>query len=113
MEITKINKTENIKYRIIEFIRNLNISKSKFYSKTGLSNGMLDKASDITCRSLVKIQNAYPILNIEWLLTGNGEMFIDKQESKQEYEILTDQYCIDFLKKTGKYKILKIDYTEL
>ncbi|MFS4470041.1 peptidase S24 [Chryseobacterium sp. T20] len=106
-------KNKNVKERILVFIKYKGLNKSQFYKNTGLSNGFLDKVNDIGISKGAKILQAYPNINPEWLFTGNGEMLINKQESKQEYEILTDQYCIDFLKKTGKYKILKIDYTEI
>lgn len=63
-----------MKERILQFIDYKRFSKSKFYRETGLSNGILDKKSGLTLDSIDKIYSKYPEINIEWLLTGKGEM---------------------------------------
>ena len=63
-----------MKERILQFIDYKGFSKSKFYRETGLSNGILDKKSGLTLDSIEKIYSKYPEINIEWLLTGKGEM---------------------------------------
>jgi hypothetical protein B2_07877 len=63
-----------MKERILQFIDYKRFSKSKFYRETGLSNGILDKKSGLTLDSIEKIYSKYPEINIEWLLTGKGEM---------------------------------------
>ena len=44
-----------MKERILQFIENKQITKSKFYSVTGLSNGILDKKSGLTMDTVEKI----------------------------------------------------------
>ena len=78
-----------MKERILQFIENKQITKSKFYSVTGLSNGILDKKSGLTMDTVEKIYSKYPEINLEWLLTGKGEMLkprvVDiKNMSKEE-----------------------------
>lgn len=63
-----------MKERILQFIDYKGFSKNKFYKETGLSNGILDKKSGLTSESIEKIYSKYPEINIEWLLTGKGEM---------------------------------------
>ena len=63
-----------MKERILQFIDYKGFNKSKFYRETGLSNGILDKKSGLTLDSIEKIYSKYPEINIEWLLTGKGEM---------------------------------------
>ena len=64
-----------MKERILQFIEYKKLSKNKFYKETGLSNGILDKQGGISSDSLEKIYCVYPEINLDWLLTGKGEMF--------------------------------------
>lgn len=63
------------KDRIIQFLEKKGISKNKFYTQTGVSNGTLDKKSGITGDTISKIYTAYPDINLDWLIAGEGEMF--------------------------------------
>lgn len=63
-----------MKERILQFIEYKRLSKNKFYKETGLSNGILDKQGGISSDSLEKIYYVYPEINLDWLLTGKGEM---------------------------------------
>lgn len=65
------------KDRVLQFIESQGISKNRFYNKTGVANGTLDKKSGITGETIMKIHIAYPELNIEWLISGEGEMLKD------------------------------------
>ena len=65
------------KQKIIEYLKKKDISKNKFYVKTGLSVGFLDKGSSLGVDKLRIIIDNYPDLNHSWLLTGEGEMLID------------------------------------
>ncbi|QPH38400.1 S24 family peptidase [Pedobacter endophyticus] len=49
------------------------MSKYEFYKKTGLSNGFLDKGSNIGSDKCQKISEVFPGLNIAWLITGKGQ----------------------------------------
>ncbi|MPT34489.1 MAG: S24 family peptidase [Flavobacterium sp.] len=60
--------------RILQFIEYKTISKNKFYTKTGLSNGFLDKVKDIGASKIEQILNAYPEICPEWLVLGSGNM---------------------------------------
>lgn len=63
--------------RILKIIELKEITKSKFYKETGLSNGFLDKVKDIGVSKIEYILNSYTDINPNWLLTGNGEMLIE------------------------------------
>ncbi|WP_372640226.1 helix-turn-helix transcriptional regulator [Ancylomarina sp.] len=69
-----------IRSRIIEYIDSKDISKYKFYKETKLSNGFLDKEGSIRSDICEKISYQYPDLNLNWLLTGKGEMIISSEE---------------------------------
>lgn len=72
---------ETSRKRIIDFIDYQGIKPSVFLEKTGLKKGFIDRshqnsgASDIF---LAKILEVYPEMNPTWLLTGKGEMLIEK-----------------------------------
>lgn len=65
------------KERILHYIECKNIPKSKFYNDLGIKRGLLDsdklKAS-VTDVVIAKILAIYKDLNINWLLTGEGNM---------------------------------------
>ena len=63
-----------IKQRILQFIDQLPISKREFYAKTGISRGTLESKTGITEETITKFFAAYPEVNIDWLIRGEGEM---------------------------------------
>lgn len=60
--------------RIKAYIDFKGIKKTDFYKKTGLSNGYLDKVKDLGSEKIESIIYVYKDLNLEWLITGNGQM---------------------------------------
>lgn len=68
------NTHNNISDRLLLFVNSQGISKYKFHKKIGVSNGFIDKATEIRTDNLRKIIDNYPILNLDWLLYGRGEM---------------------------------------
>ena len=62
------------KERILKFLEFKGISKNKFYIKTGISNGVLDKKSGLSMDTVEKFYSTYEEVNAEWLLTGKGDM---------------------------------------
>lgn len=68
--------------RILEFIDYLGISTAEFERNCGLSNGSVSKMGENTRRSTIdKISNIYPQLNVNWLLTGEGNMINERNNS--------------------------------
>lgn len=63
-----------IKKRIIDYIDYKGISKYKFYQKTGISNGFLDKKGTIGADKCEIIGSVFSDLNLIWLITGQGNM---------------------------------------
>lgn len=64
-----------IKARILEHIECEGLSKRKFYLKTGIANGVLDKETGLSEDNIEKYISAFPDINADWLLTGKGSMF--------------------------------------
>ena len=84
--------------RILKVIDYLDISISEFERSCNLSNGAVSKMGDNTRRStLNKICDTYPQLNIDWLLTGKGDMVKEYTVASLRDRIL--EYC-DFKKMT-------------
>lgn len=66
----------SIRLRINELVDKKNISKREFYKIIGVSNGFLDKEGAIGSDKLEQIIYAFPDINVNWLLTGEGDMFL-------------------------------------
>ncbi|MDR2002119.1 MAG: S24 family peptidase [Prevotella sp.] len=68
----------SITSRIGEFINNQGISMRAFEKSIGASDGMIRRAlsngTDISSKWTTCIADNYPRINVEWLITGNGEM---------------------------------------
>ena len=66
---------ETVKQRIVAFIRHEGLSQGKFESLCGISNGYINNLkSSPTVPVLQKIISAFPDVNLEWLVSGIGEM---------------------------------------
>ena len=74
------------KDRLKEFLSIKNIGRNKFEQQVGISTGYLStKAIAISSEVIEKAANTFPDLNLEWLITGNGNMFkSDISSSSQE-----------------------------
>ena len=67
---------ENIlRDRVRQYCEYMNIRISQFEKKAGLSNGYFNQVSKRPSNAkLESIAEAHPLLNIDWLCTGRGEM---------------------------------------
>ena len=64
-----------IKERFYEFIKYKRLSKRAFQASIGVSASYIQNiANTISLDVLRRIEQEYPELNTEWLLSGNGEM---------------------------------------
>jgi len=72
-----VNKISNIKDRVIYFIENQSITKGIFFDKIGMSSANFrgnPKNTPLNSATIENIFTLYPELNIEWLITGKGDM---------------------------------------
>lgn len=78
----QINMREKsiIKENIIKYLDFKNVSKYKFYKKTGVSNGVLSQKTGLSEDNTLKFLSYYKDVNPEWLLTGKGEMLKDRDK---------------------------------
>ena len=75
---------ETSKDRLKMFIKHLKIGQTKFEENTKISRGYISKIKEsIGTPILNKITNAYPELNTEWLISGNGNMLNDNEKVKE------------------------------
>jgi len=88
------NKLTTQKGRILTFLEYKEISKNKFYTQTGIANGTLDKKSGVTGETILKIHIAYPEINLDWLISGKGEMLESSVLTVQNnLKSVRDQYA--------------------
>jgi predicted transcriptional regulator len=97
--VVKMRKTNKMKERLIKFLAHLGIGQNKFAKNVGLSEGYFSTVRDnITVETVKKILAVYPELNINWLLTGEGEMLKTEAPQETEKPPVPTQLEIDFSK---------------
>ena len=70
-----------LKERLLEFVEFKKMNKRQFQISIGVSNSYIQNLNEnIGPLILEKISAVYPELNIEWLLTGEGNMINEKKE---------------------------------
>ena len=73
-----------VKERFNEFIAQSGLSVAAFEKKCGLSNGYVRNfKGNFGIAKLEDILSAFPLLNKEWLLYGNGNMLLDSESQPQ------------------------------
>ena len=77
-KIDKLSTMDNAKNRILYFLGEEKIPVRQFESAAGLSNGYMRQLRNTPSNDkLSAISAAYPQLNMDWVLTGNGEMLVE------------------------------------
>lgn len=84
---TKEQNISPIKQRILHYAASLGGSKREFYASIGVSRGTLESKTGITEETMAKFIATHPDVNIEWLLTGRGNMLKSEHPSNN---ILTE-----------------------
>lgn len=70
---------ETIKDRMTALLRELGLTHGEFQDQCGLGGGFVSRISPMTRKtSFDKIREAFPQVNVNWLITGKGEMFGDE-----------------------------------
>lgn len=74
----------SVKDRLIDFLKYKGLSQSKFEKSIGASNGYINSMrKGIGAERLEQVRREYPDLNIDWLLSGNGNM-LNSQGGKED-----------------------------
>ena len=79
-------KISTIKKRILQFLDYKGLSKYEFYKITGVSNGVLSQKGGMSESNTMKFLSQFPDVNLNWLLTGKGEMIKTNDESENLHE---------------------------
>lgn len=65
----------SLRDRLFKMVEEEGMNPNQFYVATGLGNGFLNTVGETLRKpSIEKLEKAFPHWNIEWLLTGKGEM---------------------------------------
>ena len=71
----------SVKQRLIEFLKYLKMGQNKFEKLVGISNGYIAHLkANPSPEKINMICSVYPELNVDWLLTGEGEMLKPKEQ---------------------------------
>ncbi|MBD5584859.1 MAG: hypothetical protein HDQ88_07240 [Clostridia bacterium] len=68
-------ETSKTKLRLSTFLKEIGSNNNQFVVKMGYAATFLNSKSGISEDKLTEISIAYPELNMNWLLTGDGDMF--------------------------------------
>lgn len=72
-------KMTTIQERLKAFIKSLNISERDFCKSIGVSHSYVSNVKNkVNASTREALAGAYPLLNIDWLLTGRGNMLLDE-----------------------------------
>ena len=86
---------ETTKDRLLELLEDLGLGQNKFEEMCGISRGTIAHSKgDMSSTNLSKISNTYPEVNIEWLVSGIGDMF--KDVPVKSYTEGIPYYNVDF-----------------
>jgi DNA-binding XRE family transcriptional regulator len=93
---------DSVNQRVKYLIDHYGYNRSSFSKKIGAASttiiSMLDKGTNPNVDTVVKILNAFPLVNTEWLITGKGEfekstyknesVLLKVEEAKSKMEVL-------------------------
>lgn len=79
-------KYTNIKERVLEFAKSQSFSIGVFLDSIGMTYGSFKgkaKKGALNSNAIAEIYTKYPNINLEWLITGNGNMLIDNKMNNE------------------------------
>jgi hypothetical protein len=101
---------DEVKKRLIQFVDYKEISNRKFARIISASPNILSTGSSLGSEILVKISTNYRELNMDWVLTGRGEMLVKKgrKNKSEDDETLLQTLADDGGEPYTKTKEIKI-----
>ena len=110
------NNLTTIKGRILELVKNQGFQVSKFFSEIG-DNYENFKGSRLTTSPnvdiLVKIRTKIPNANIDWILTGNGDMLNESIKDDPKKNDIIDKFYILFETREEEHKTILEQNSEI
>ena len=83
------NQRSTTKERMQEVLMVLGVSASQFETNCGLAHGFVARVTrEITKKTRTKIKMAYPKLNVDYIATGVGEIFVEEGKT---FETIKDR----------------------
>lgn len=83
-----------VKDRIRMFAKTTNLEDKYFEKRVGMSGGSLCKPNLPTAPMLVKLKEAYPLLDMNWIITGKGTMLLPEKGTSKDLSIIGDNNII-------------------
>ena len=105
---------DNIKERILEFLKSENKSSAHFAQEIGVQpsaiSHIISGRNKPSLDFVIKMINRYPSLSIEWLLLGKGSMHPDKLQTELLFEELeSDNRDKDLISPARHDNALKVE----
>lgn len=101
-------KENTLSDRIQKIIEKEDLSVRSFEASIGCSYGViyrfLNKGTDISSHWLLKIINKYPHYNVEWIITGVGDVIKGETKTKHPHNNQFDLHQDDLLKEIMRLK---------
>ena len=92
--------------RLRDFLNRLNIKNVTLASKLGIKpafiSQLLNKHSTVTTDVAFRIAHVYPKLNVNWLLEGQGEMFLEQKEPESRVQTGVLEPDAEYVKGEGR-----------
>jgi hypothetical protein len=89
-------KKSKIKQRMLQVIELDGISRNHFYTKTGITRGILDQNNGISEENIAKFLAFFSSISVDWLIIGKGEMLRnDEKNSSDNHSIKEDKNISD------------------
>lgn len=73
-----------IKQNILLYLASKGVTPYEFYKVSGVTRGILQQSNGISEDNITKFLAYAPDVNIEWLITGKGDMFRNEDISRQK-----------------------------
>lgn len=84
-----------IKQRILLFLAQKQVTQYEFYKNTGVTRGVLSQNNGISEDNISRFLAYFPDVNIEWLMTGRGEMFTDESTTiAKQQPVIADERLV-------------------
>lgn len=92
-------ETMGVRERIKTFIEHMNLNINEFEKSINVSNGYVNNIlKNIGIDKINSIVSQYPMLNIEWLFTGNGSM-IKTFPISEQVAVVDNNFLLDRIEK--------------